>query len=64
MLRRLTQTVSLLALTSLLFLTALGAVAARIGSAPALRAAVRVAFWGALAMGVTAAVGKLFGAVV
>jgi VIT1/CCC1 family predicted Fe2+/Mn2+ transporter len=50
--------------TSLVFLTALGALSARTGGAPVLRASVRVAFWGALAMGLTAAVGRLFGAVV
>ena len=47
--------------TSLLCLTVLGAVSARAGGAPARKASLRVAFWGALAMGVTAAVGKLFG---
>ncbi len=46
---------------SLLFLVTLGAVAARAGGAPILRGAIRVAFWGALAMLVTAAVGRLFG---
>lgn len=50
--------------TSLLFLTALGAMAARTGGAPVLNAAVRVGFWGALAMGLTALAGSLFGAVV
>ncbi|MCM3880105.1 MAG: VIT family protein [Vicinamibacterales bacterium] len=50
--------------TSLLFLTALGAISARTGGAPVLKASMRVAFWGALAMAITAAVGKLFGAVV
>ena len=50
--------------TSLVFLTALGAVAAQTGGAPVLRASGRVAFWGALAMGITATVGRLFGAVV
>jgi VIT1/CCC1 family predicted Fe2+/Mn2+ transporter len=50
--------------TSLLFLTALGAISARTGGAPVLRASARVAFWGALAMGITAGVGRLFGAVV
>lgn len=49
---------------SLVFLAALGALAARIGGAPVLNAAVRVTFWGALAMALTAGVGKLFGAVV
>ena len=50
--------------TSLLFLTGLGALAARAGGAPVLRAAARVAFWGALAMGITAGVGRMVGAVV
>ena len=42
----------------------LGDVAARAGGAPPLRGALRVGFWGAVAMGCTAAVGHLFGAVV
>jgi VIT1/CCC1 family predicted Fe2+/Mn2+ transporter len=42
----------------------LGAVAAGLGGAPRLRGALRVAFWGAVAMVCTAAVGRLFGAVV
>jgi vacuolar iron transporter family protein len=42
----------------------LGGVAARLGGAPRARGALRVAFWGAVAMGCTAAVGRLFGAVV
>ncbi len=50
--------------TSLLFLALLGALAARTGGAPVIMAAVRVTFWGALAMGLTAAVGALFGTVV
>ena len=49
---------------SLVFLAVLGAVAARTGGAPVVRGAVRVAFWGALAMGITAGVGRLFGTVV
>jgi VIT1/CCC1 family predicted Fe2+/Mn2+ transporter len=49
---------------SLFFLAALGMLAARAGGASAMRGAVRVTFWGALAMGLTALVGKLFGAVV
>jgi VIT1/CCC1 family predicted Fe2+/Mn2+ transporter len=49
------------AVVSLLCLATLGAVAARIGGAPALVGAARVAFWGVLAMAATAAVGKLFG---
>lgn len=49
---------------SLVFLAVLGAVAARTGGAPMLRGAVRVTFWGALAMGITAGAGRLFGTVV
>lgn len=49
--------------TSLICLTALGALAARVGGAPVFRAALRVAAWGALALAVTAGVGALFGAV-
>ncbi len=48
---------------SLLLLVVLGAVAAHLGGAPRIRGAVRVAFWGAVAMGITAAVGHFFGAV-
>ena len=40
----------------------LGSVAARLGGASLARGAIRVAFWGAVAMGCTAAVGRLFGA--
>lgn len=54
--------IPLIAGTSLLFLTILGALAARAGGAAVLAGALRVAFWGALAMGVTAGVGALFGA--
>ena len=50
--------------TSLVFLAALGGLAAFAGGASATRGAVRVAFWGALAMALTAGVGSLFGAVV
>lgn len=53
-----------LALSSLLFLIGLGLLAARAGRAPLLRAAVRVGFWGALAMVVTAGIGKIFGTIV
>jgi VIT1/CCC1 family predicted Fe2+/Mn2+ transporter len=49
--------------TSLVFLAALGVVAARVGGAGILLGAWRVTFWGALAMAITAAVGALFGAV-
>ena len=43
-------------------LAGLGAVAAYIGGASVWRGAVRVTFWGVLAMAITAAVGKMFGA--
>lgn len=49
---------------SLIFLAVLGAMAANAGGAPMLKAAGRVTFWGALAMGITAGVGALFGTVV
>jgi VIT1/CCC1 family predicted Fe2+/Mn2+ transporter len=49
---------------SLLLLVVLGAVAARLGGAAPLRGALRVTFWGAVAMGVTAMIGRLFGTVV
>jgi VIT1/CCC1 family predicted Fe2+/Mn2+ transporter len=48
---------------SLLLLGLLGTVAARLGGAAPLRGAFRVTFWGAVAMGVTAMIGRLFGAV-
>jgi vacuolar iron transporter family protein len=51
------------AVGSLVFLAVLGAVGARTGGAGVLRATVRVTFWGALAMAVTAGIGKLFGVV-
>jgi VIT1/CCC1 family predicted Fe2+/Mn2+ transporter len=47
--------------TSLVCLAVLGALAARAGGARVAVAAVRVTFWSALAMGLTAAVGALFG---
>ncbi len=46
---------------SLAFLAGLGALAATIGGASGVRGALRVTFWGALAMGITYAVGALFG---
>ncbi len=49
--------------TSLLFLASLGAIAAHVGGASMLTGAARVTFWGALAMGLTAGVGALFGTV-
>jgi len=47
--------------TSLLFLALLGGLAARAGGAGVTLGAIRVTFWGALAMAVTAGVGALFG---
>jgi len=47
--------------SSLLFLALLGGLAARAGGAGVLLGAIRVTFWGALAMAVTASVGALFG---
>ena len=47
--------------TTLVFLAGLGTLAAITGAAPILRAALRVTFWGALAMGITALVGTFFG---
>ena len=46
---------------SLIFLAVLGSMAARVGGASMLTAAVRVTVWGALAMALTAGVGALFG---
>lgn len=55
------QLIPLVALFSLLFLGVLGAIAARVGGAPMLVGALRVTFWGALAMALTAGVGQVFG---
>ncbi len=46
---------------SLLFLALLGGVGARAGGAPIVKAVVRVTFWGAIAMALTAGVGAVFG---
>ncbi len=50
--------------STLVLLGVLGVLAARMGGAPLLRGAVRVTFWGAVAMGCSALVGHLFGTVV
>jgi VIT1/CCC1 family predicted Fe2+/Mn2+ transporter len=55
------RVIVIVALLSLVFLAALGAVAAQAGGAPVMRASIRVTFWGALAMALTAGVGRLFG---
>ena len=49
---------------SLVFLGLLGAIGAKAGGADIMRATLRVTFWGALAMALTAGVGALFGTVV
>jgi VIT1/CCC1 family predicted Fe2+/Mn2+ transporter len=49
---------------SLILLAILGAIGASVGGAPVLKAVLRVAFWGAIAMAITAGIGRLFGAVV
>ena len=51
-------------ITALITLLILGGVAAYVGGAPIVRGALRVAFWGALAMAITAGIGRLFGATV
>jgi VIT1/CCC1 family predicted Fe2+/Mn2+ transporter len=56
--------VPLVSATSLVFLAILGGLAARAGRAQMTMGAVRVTFWGALAMALTASVGWLFGTVV
>jgi VIT1/CCC1 family predicted Fe2+/Mn2+ transporter len=55
--------ISLVSGTSLVFLALLGALAARAGGAGVMGGAMRVTFWGALAMALTAGVGTLFGTV-
>ena len=47
---------------SLAFLVVLGAIGAKAGGANMMKAAIRVTFWGALAMAVTAGIGAIFGA--
>ena len=55
--------IPLVAGTSLAFLALLGGLAARAGGAGVTMGAIRVTFWGALAMALTAVVGSLFGTV-
>ena len=57
----LSHLITLVASLSLVFLALLGGIAARAGGASVLRASVRVTFWGALAMALTAGVGRVFG---
>jgi vacuolar iron transporter family protein len=56
--------VPIVAAASLGFLALLGAIGAKAGGANILRATARVTFWGALAMALTAGIGKIFGTVV
>lgn len=56
--------IPVVAVGSLLFLAILGAVGARAGGAGLLKPTVRVTFWGAFAMGLTAGIGAVFGKVV
>lgn len=56
--------VPIVSVASLAFLAVLGAIGARTGGSNVLRATLRVTFWGALAMALTAGIGKLFGTVV
>ena len=58
------QLVYIVSAASLVFLALLGALAARAGGANALTGAVRVTFWGALALVVTAGIGKMIGVAV
>jgi len=51
----------IVAVLSLAFLALLGAVSARVGRAAVVRGALRVTFWGAIAMALTAAIGRAFG---
>jgi VIT1/CCC1 family predicted Fe2+/Mn2+ transporter len=57
------QLITAVAVASLVFLAVLGSLAARAGGASIMVGAVRVTFWGSLAMLLTAAVGHLFGVV-
>jgi len=56
--------IPVVAIASLFFLAVLGIISARAGGAPILVGAIRVTFWGALAMLITATVGRLFGAII
>lgn len=55
---------SSVAIGSLIFLALLGSVAAYVGGASLLKGALRVCFWGALAMIITATIGRLFGVLI
>lgn len=59
-----TSLVLFVSIASLCFLALLGAIGAKAGGADIIRATVRVTFWGALAMALTAGIGAAFGTVV
>lgn len=56
--------VLIVSIVTLIFLALLGALSAYAGGSSMMKAAVRISFWGVLALGLTALVGALFGAVV
>lgn len=56
--------ITLVVISSIFFLAMLGALGARVGGAPILRAAWRVTFWGAFAMGMTAGIGAWLGKII
>ena len=58
------QLVWLVSAASLLFLALLGAIGAKAGGADVLKATIRVTFWGAFAMALTAGIGALVGTAV
>ena len=55
------QLVVVISIATLVLLAGLGALAARAGGADVLKGTLRVTFWGALALAVTASMGTLFG---
>lgn len=56
--------ITIVSVSSLLFLAMLGSIAAKAGGASLVRGTMRVTFWGALAMAATAVIGHLFGTVI
>ncbi len=56
-----TYTIWAIVLSTLVFLAILGAMGAKAGGAPMMKATIRVTFWGAIAMAITAGVGYFFG---
>jgi VIT1/CCC1 family predicted Fe2+/Mn2+ transporter len=59
-----TQMIPIVSVSSLALLALLGAISARAGGARMLTGALRVTFWGGMAMALTTGIGRLFGAVV